>query len=512
MTTSSASSDSSPHAPTATTTSHPPSTASPTTTNPPLGDPHTYLPATSPDIIRSHQKDLYHSSQLSAQLSDVLRNLYGARFLHNWSKEVRVATDLVYWGVTTGLCGCRTLGEEYVDVVMVEGGGGGQRWVDDGKIGRAAAAVRGGGRVNEVLRGIFGAGEPGRLPALPKRLSFVMLSILAPYLGGKLAPGYRRWVAGLLDRAIAARRRKRIHTQRQRQERERAQHADASKTQDETNNINRKAQKINRPDIVERALLYIRNHLNTLTSSNRISAISLAIFYFTGAYYHLSKRIFSLRYVFTRKPPESSGGNTSPQAQARSGYEVLGVLLVLQMLVQAGFHVRDVFRESEDTYEKHGRADTTTSAMNEPGAGRSSLGTDDMARISRLTHTPLQPADEPRIQLSPSTSTSTSRPQTTSSNSTTTSTAKLTSRTQPRAPTKTLPTPSTQPTHQNLQALFPTPQSRTCTLCLEPLKDPAVTPCGHVFCWGCCREFAAEKEECPLCRSKVRRSGMLVLR
>lgn len=71
-------------------------------------------------------------------------------------------------------------------------------------------------------------------------------------------------------------------------------------------------------------------NLNTITSPAPVYAISLAAFYFSGTYYHLSKRLLGLRYVFTRRVKEDKG---------RVGYEVLGVLLVLQLGVQAWLHL-----------------------------------------------------------------------------------------------------------------------------------------------------------------------------
>lgn len=60
-----------------------------------------------------------------------------------------------------------------------------------------------------------------------------------------------------------------------------------------------------------------------LTLSN-LEMLHLAMFYFTGTYYTLSRRLNNLRYIFTRKVQESS---------ERIGYEVLGFLILARVFI-----------------------------------------------------------------------------------------------------------------------------------------------------------------------------------
>eukprot|EP00758_Cryptobia_borreli_P003478 Tbor_TRINITY_DN3775_c0_g1::TRINITY_DN3775_c0_g1_i1::g.2346::m.2346/K10666/RNF5; E3 ubiquitin-protein ligase RNF5 len=45
----------------------------------------------------------------------------------------------------------------------------------------------------------------------------------------------------------------------------------------------------------------------------------------------------------------------------------------------------------------------------------------------------------------------------------------------------------------------------SCSICLDTASDPVVTKCGHLFCWGCLREWLAIHPECPLCKGAIRK-------
>jgi len=308
----------------------------------------------------------------------------------------------------TTFVGNRTLGEEYCDIVQVEDG-------------------------------------THRLPSISRRSGYILSSVLLPYALTRFLPAFRKKLRVKLEASM-----RRLH-------RRRASSPTRSKQP---------------PTRTYQFQEYILKHLDTITSPAPIYALSLAIFYFNGAYYQLGKRISGLRYIFTRKLEPS---------EQRVGYEVLGILLVLQMIVQGYLHMHQTYAHAQHINVPSNNAaaagtsavidggveveaDTTISAplLFEPPQGADLAAQQE--RMSRVTHTPLP-----------------------------------------------------KPHHYHLEDAevmqwIDGKQQRKCTLCLEPMKDPSVTTCGHVFCWQCVTDWLREQPMCPLCRQSSLVQHVLPLR
>ncbi|KAL3445700.1 Pex12 amino terminal region-domain-containing protein [Aspergillus insuetus] len=353
---------------------------------------HFYPFATSPDIIRSHEKDAFLTANLTNQTQSIVRTLRGARYAHTHSEAIKNLTELLYFSLTT-LIGNRTLGEEYCDLVQLE---------------------------DVTLQ----------LPSISRRAGYILSSIMVPWTLQRILPGFRQRLRAKLERSIA---RQQLKAQ---QTKAAAEFASNGKPKKQSFFTKLRIQK------------YILEHLDSITSLSPIYALSIATFYFTGSYYHLSKRFWGLRYVFTKK---------LEQNEQRVGYEVLGVLLVLQIAVQSILHVQKVTASAgqeatdspSDSSGPRGQGDTLVRSIENPST------------------LPLLPAASARYDLSED--------------------------------------PDAIP-------WIPTGQQRKCTLCLESFKDPSVTTCGHVFCWTCICDWVREKPECPLCRQEVLASKVLPLR
>ena len=296
-----------------------------------------------------------------------------------------------------------------------------------------------------------------RLPPISRRASYILSVVLLPYTLTKLLPAFRTRLRLKLEANLR---------------KQQSKHAANSNSRDAFST---------------RLQSYLLTHLSTITSPSPIYALTLTLFYFTGSYYHLSKRLSGLRYIFTKRIPPS---------EQRVGYEVLGVLLVLQMAVQGWLHLHSTFHATAERtpISDAGSLAAGGSAVLDDGVevGTGSGGGDrlytsnndlllqssaapahqhDMKRrIEKMTHTPVLDAE---VEEQPA--------------------------------RYDLKDPKTM-------AWIPDGRQRKCTLCLEEMRDPSVTTCGHVFCWTCIGDWIREKPECPLCRQSIMAQHVLVLR
>jgi len=72
------------------------------------------------DIIRASQKDEFYKHALSTNFFDVVRQMLGPGSAMQWKEELQVFSDMIYYVLTT-LRGRQSLGEEYCDVMQVQG-------------------------------------------------------------------------------------------------------------------------------------------------------------------------------------------------------------------------------------------------------------------------------------------------------------------------------------------------------------------------------------------------------
>lgn len=50
----------------------------------------------------------------------------------------------------------------------------------------------------------------------------------------------------------------------------------------------------------------------------------------------------------------------------------------------------------------------------------------------------------------------------------------------------------------------------SCNICLDDVKSPVVTPCGHLYCWPCIfRWIRTQHTTCPVCKSGITQENLI---
>ena len=76
------------------------------------------VPAGTPELVRSAQKDRFYSNYINTLLSEISRQSLPLRFWLQWQRELQLLAELAYYGLTTAF-GNQTLGEEYCNTIQI---------------------------------------------------------------------------------------------------------------------------------------------------------------------------------------------------------------------------------------------------------------------------------------------------------------------------------------------------------------------------------------------------------
>ncbi|XP_062248102.1 peroxisome biogenesis factor 10 isoform X1 [Platichthys flesus] len=228
-------------------------------------------PANHSQLIRSIQKDEYYQTCLKNNSNEAFQTLAGSKRWLDWRKEIELLSDFVYYGLTT-FSGYQTLGEEYVSIVQV---------------------------------------DPSKrhIPSRARRGFFVLCHALLPYLLDKVLVCLENELGGGQESLSGVRRRQ-----------------TAAGTWSLEAWLRRWVQTavglLSEPQRTAclPAICVLRQGLTLLHQFH------VAMFYLSGCFYHLSKRMAGISYLHVM-------GRHSSDGTIRSSYRLLGAVSLLQLVI-----------------------------------------------------------------------------------------------------------------------------------------------------------------------------------
>ncbi|XP_060931098.1 peroxisome biogenesis factor 10 isoform X2 [Limanda limanda] len=228
-------------------------------------------PANHSQFIRSIQKDEYYQTFLKNNSNEAYQTLAGSKRWLDWRKEIELLSDFVYYGLTT-FSGYQTLGEEYVSIVQV---------------------------------------DPSKrhIPSRARRGFFVLCHALLPYLLDKVLVCLENELDGGQESLSGVRRRQTTAGTWSLEAWLRRW------MQTAVGLLSEPQRKACLP-----AMFVLRQGLTLLHQFH------VALFYLTGSFYHLSKRMAGISYLHVM-------GRYSSDGTIRSSYRLLGALSLLQLVM-----------------------------------------------------------------------------------------------------------------------------------------------------------------------------------
>ncbi|NWQ88805.1 PEX10 factor, partial [Burhinus bistriatus] len=223
-------------------------------------------------LVRCGQKDELYRSGLRSGAGTALHGLAGAKKWLEWRKEIELLSDVAYFVLTT-LSGYQTLGEEYVNIVQVDS-------------------------------------TKKRVPSFLRRAIFIALHTVVPYC---------------LEKGL-------LHLEHELQT-----EADESRTSQSNPALG-----LSRRTLIRN---WIQKQVGDLTEQQKktvlqivyvlkqciplLHRLHLAVFYISGTFYHLSKRITGIKYL-------RFGGLQGEDRSIQSSYKFLGIISLCHLLLTIG--------------------------------------------------------------------------------------------------------------------------------------------------------------------------------